>query len=120
MKRMNLLCVLTAVAAMFVINLPVSAASDFRAKANVPFEFEVAGTHMPAGEYTIFPSAIEGVLQIQNDDGKSVMVAIVDKLAVAPNKTPNTHLVFVDKDGVKHLSQIWSDAADFGAELPIK
>ena len=85
-------------------------------KANVPFNFIVAGKTLPAGEYTIQSlSTIQRVLVIRGSD-KPQMVMANSCASAKPSDT--SKLVFHRYGDRYFLSQIWTAGNASGAELP--
>jgi hypothetical protein len=85
-------------------------------KANVPFNFIVAGKTLPAGEYTVQSlGSIERVLLIRGSD-KSQMVVVNSCASAKPSDT--SKLIFHRYGDRYFLSQIWTAGYTSGAELP--
>jgi len=107
-----------------VLSLLLAAASAFaqsRAiRADVPFNFTVNGTSMPAGPYTVSKTA-NGInaLLIQSDNGKAVKLVMPQRVESA-NNTDRTKLVFHCYSGRDHcfLYQLWEEGAKAGQQLP--
>ena len=96
--------------------LAVSASAQTVAKANIPFNFIVAGKTLPAGEYTIRSlDTIQRVLVIRGSD-KSQMVMANSCASAKPSDT--SKLVFHRYGDRYFLSQIWTGGNSSGAELP--
>jgi len=93
-----------------------SAYAQTALKANVPFNFIVAGKTLPAGEYTIHSlDTIQRVLVIRGSD-KSQMVMANSCASAKPSDA--TKLVFHRYGDSYFLSQIWTAGYNSGAELP--
>jgi hypothetical protein len=104
-----------------VLSLLLAAGSAFaqshQIKADVPFNFIVNRTVMPAGAYTISTVGMGGTLLIRGTDNKVI------KLVNANYKQSNgpsarTKLVFHCYGNRYFLSQIWSEGSDRGRQLP--
>jgi hypothetical protein len=96
------------------------AAGSALAQADVPFNFTVNGTTMPAGPYTVSKTTNSiNILLIKSDSGKEVKLIIphrVEPLAAADR----TKLVFHCYSGRDHcfLYQLWVEGKNAGQELP--
>ena len=91
-----------------------------RIRADVPFNFTVNGTNMPAGSYTVsrVTNSIN-TLVIQSDDNKEIK--LVNPHRVESMKAADrTRLVFHCYSGRDHcfLYQLWVEGQGMGQELP--
>jgi hypothetical protein len=88
-------------------------------KANVPFNFIVNNTQLPAGEYRIHPIGITpSAMAIQSPDRKVGLVFAPNACeSLEPSKT--TKLVFHRYGSEYFLAQIWTSGNDRGKELPV-
>ena len=79
---------------------------EHRMRANVPFDFIVGDTTLPAGIYTIAMPTLSGTLLIKNvDSGES---AIVMSTVVAGSRpSDETRFVFTRYAGQHFLDQVW-------------
>ena len=87
--------------------------------ANVPFDFTVRDSTLPAGEYTIKRtySADPGLMQIRSADGDEVLLFVVGS-AEAAKQPDQTKLIF-DRVGDRYfLSEIFEEGNSTGVELP--
>lgn len=87
--------------------------------ADVPFDFTVRDSALPAGKYTIKRtySANPGVMQIRSADGDEVMLFVVGS-AQAAKEPDQTRLIF-DRVGDRYfLSEIFEEGNSTGVELP--
>jgi hypothetical protein len=86
-------------------------------KANIPFNFIVAGKSLPAGEYTIQSvSTSDRVLVIRGSETSPNMVMTNSCESARPSD--RTKLVFHRYGDRYFLSQIWTAGNSSGAELP--
>jgi hypothetical protein len=87
-------------------------------KANVPFNFIVNKTQLPAGEYKILPLGITGsALSIQSPDGKVIKAFLPN--ARTTSETPKTSKLVFHRYGAQYfLAEIWEAGNDRGQELP--
>ena len=87
-------------------------------KANVPFNFIVDKTELPAGQYRIQPMGITaGAMAIESPDG-SVVKAFLPNACASPQAQQTTKLVFHRYGSNYFLDQIWKAGNDRGQELP--
>jgi hypothetical protein len=98
-----------------------SAVAQTRAiRADVPFNFTVNGTPMPAGSYTV-SKLTDGInsLSIQSDNGKAVKLFTPHRVE-SRKISDRTKLVFHCYSGRDHcfLYQLWVEGANAGQELP--
>jgi hypothetical protein len=115
MKRM------TAIA-FFALATLVTAGSavaqEQAVKANVPFDFAVGNTTVPAGTYTISVDAARDshLILLRNDTGKVTIMAT----AFADGRTSQTGKLVFDKRGDQYfLHEILCAAVDMNLELPV-
>jgi hypothetical protein len=73
MKFARLFSVCAALAASLVLSMPIFAGST---RANVPFEFEVAGKVLPAGEYRFVCPTGSAMMQIIDAKGGTTMTPV--------------------------------------------
>jgi hypothetical protein len=95
-------------------------AQSVNVNANVPFDFTVGKSILPAGEYSIqsLASATGTVLAIRGEDSAKNMLASANT-AETLNPSPNSRLVF-HKYGDKYfLAQIWLQGERTGREFKI-
>lgn len=87
-------------------------------KANVPFNFIVNKTELPAGQYRIQPMGITaGAMAIESPNGK-VVKAFLPTACQSPQTQKTTKLVFHRYGTQYFLAQIWRAGNDLGQELP--
>jgi hypothetical protein len=95
---------------------PVSAQTTTRLSANIPFEFMVGSTTLPAGEYTVSSQFLSGALGIRSADGREGALVLAN-----PMESPNSDqakLVFNRYGNQYFLSQIWTANRSMGYEVP--
>ena len=110
--------ILSLVGVLSLMLVAGSALAQSRVEADVPFNFTVNRTTMPAGAYTLSPVGSGEALLIQSKDRQSVKLAMPNRAQIsAPSKT--TKLVFhcYGKDQC-FLYQIWVQGMNRGRELP--
>lgn len=74
--------------------------------SDIPFDFYIAGTKMPAGHYTLELVA-PTYATIRSQDGKLQQDLYFMQIAI-PGKNPQSKIVFNLRDGKCYFSQVWS------------
>lgn len=74
--------------------------------ADIPFDFYIAGSKLPAGHYTLSIIAPTYVL-LRNADGKVQQNLYFMQDAVA-GKNPPSKIVFAIRDGKHYFAEVWS------------
>jgi hypothetical protein len=88
-------------------------------KANVPFNFIVNKTELPAGQYRIQPMGVTAsAMAIESQDAK-VVQAFLPIACASPQAQKTTKLVFHRYGSHYFLAQIWKAGNDRGQELPM-
>jgi hypothetical protein len=85
-------------------------------KVNVPFDFQVSGKTLPAGEYTV-KRLTEKVVLIQSVDNKTSVVAQAPGRIQAGANDATERLVFHQYGDQYFLSQVWLSRDEDGREL---
>lgn len=96
-----------------------SVAQTLRMKANVPFEFIVNGSTLPAGEYIIQSfGAVDGkTLLVGNADLHQS--AIVNAIGVESSKPAGKNKLVFHRYGNRYfLVEVWTAGNDYGRQLP--
>jgi hypothetical protein len=116
----NLLMMVVAISFLAIAGgAPVRAQVVDTIVADVPFDFTVRDSTLPAGKYSIKRtySADPGVMQIRNADGDEVVLFVVGT-AQAAKEPDQTRLIF-DRVGDRYfLSEIFEEGNITGVELP--
>ena len=110
--------VLVTMLAMMMVG--ESMAQTIRMKANVPFDFIVNGSNLPAGEYTIQSfGAIDGkTLRVGNVG--THQGALANTIGMESAKAPSqTKLIFHRYGDRYFLAQVWVAGSDRGNVLPM-
>lgn len=97
-----------------------SMAQTIRMKANVPFDFVVNGSSLPAGEYTIQSfGAMDGrTLRVgKTGSHQGALVNTVDMDMAKASR--QTKLIFHRYGDRYFLAQVWIEGSDRGAQLPV-
>jgi hypothetical protein len=116
MKR-NGVRVLTSLFAVFMLAMSsLYAGSEGTVSATIPFDFIVANTTLPAGQYTV--SRLNNTaLIVRSEDAKST--AIVLAMVVQAKSSNGQPKLEFNRYGSKHfLSKVWSGYDNTGRALP--
>jgi hypothetical protein len=110
--------VLSLVGVLSLMLVAGSALAQSRVEADVPFNFTVNRTTMPAGAYTLSPIGSGDTLLIQSKDRHSVKLATPNR-AQSSTRSKTTKLVFhcYGKDQC-FLYQVWVEGMDRGLQFP--
>jgi hypothetical protein len=100
----------TTLFAVLLIGMTLAVGSAFgqsTARVQIPFDFSIGNSMLPAGEYTVSP-LVEGgtVLTIRSLDGRRQMF-VQTSAAESANAPSETKLVFRRYGDQYFLSQIW-------------
>jgi hypothetical protein len=79
-------------------------------RVSVPFEFTVAGTRMPAGDYAIEETGAGGTLLIQCISAKRSVMVLTNPAAV-PTDGHGASLTFERINGARILTRVSTDSA---------
>jgi hypothetical protein len=84
---------------------------------NVPFDFAVANTVMPAGHYVVQTNASHNNLMIRNDHHAAVVTTqTIDSSAGTGH---SVRLLFRRFDNHYALAEMWGDDPTFGYAVPV-
>ena len=111
--------VLSLVGVLSLLLVAGSALAQNTVVADVPFNFSVNRTTMPAGEYSIREVGTGGALAIQSQDRKTVKLFTPNRAEIS-QPSASTKLVFHCYDGREQcfLYQIWVQGKNRGRQLP--
>jgi hypothetical protein len=87
--------------------------------ANIPFDFVMGKTAMPAGAYTVTCS--NRLLTVRDDRGKHAAMILTLPAGFAPNSRewPSTGLLLFQRYGDEYfLSKVWTRSSKEGLALP--
>jgi len=87
-------------------------------KANVPFNFIVDKTDLPAGEYMIQGLGLSGNAMTINSTDRKVVKVILPNACESAQASTTSKLVFHRYGSQYFLAQIWTAGNDRGKELP--
>lgn len=96
-------CVLSALALVLVLAAPATASSSALARADIPFDFLIAGKLMPAGRYTIEQATSPATVLIRGDSGHAALASIQPSFA---SKDGTLQLVFDKSAGTPRLAGV--------------
>jgi hypothetical protein len=106
-----------AVAVTFFVASAYAEYDPQRMIANIPFEFTVGRTSLPAGQYDFLRTGPNAVL-VRDADGRGVMT--VSSGSMHTNGSPKqSTLKFAIVNGRYVLVQIWNEPAGRGSEFPV-
>lgn len=86
-------------------------------KVDIPFDFHVGGTVLPAGRYDVHPQQMPGVLFIRSVTGKTG-VMILTIAAESGKNRDSAGLAFNRYDNAYFLSRVWTSGSSVGGEIP--
>ena len=106
------------IALAFVSALAVSAQNSRTLIVNVPFDFNVKGKSLPAGEYIMSPAstADQSGLIMKRRDGQGNAIVLTMPVEARENQT-ESRLVFSRYGERYFLSQVWTAGDSTGREL---
>jgi hypothetical protein len=109
---------LSFIGVLSLLLLAGSAFAQSTVQSNVPFNFTVSNTTLPAGAYTISPVGISNVILIKGAD-KNAMKLVTLNSVQALNRAERTKLVF-HCYGRNHcfLYEVWVAGQSKGQQLP--
>ena len=111
---------LTALALWAVFGAVAYAAFHPVLEANIPFDFMVGNTWLPAGNYTIVPVGEQAsVLSVHNEDSnQTVLVGTMPTIDGKATKPAAPRFIFNRYDGKHYLAKVWKGIDNTGRELP--
>lgn len=114
--KVRLLIFLAVVSLLLVITPAVSQVQETTWTADIPFEFIVADSHMPPGQYLIKSNPHTMRLTVINKESQQKAFMFTrDEEKLAPNE--KTVLIF-QRDGDRHvLHQIWGMNQGHGHDI---
>lgn len=100
-----------------VLTSSAAARADESVIAKVPFDFIVAGVHMPAGSYQVTQLEGQAIVSVKSTDGRHFAFVLTN--ALAPQEAgPSAELVFDRVNGTNFLARVVGDESD-GREIPL-
>jgi hypothetical protein len=90
------------------------------ARANVPFDFVVGDTRLPAGKYTITsaaPDAVPELLLLRDTKGQVREVTMSIRIEPNNNSSKQPNLIFQRYGASYFLSQVWLTAGESGCQI---
>lgn len=115
MKRIASILTGLSLAVLFLAGLAAAQSDGQRLTANIPFEFTVGSTSLPAGQYE-FTRTGGNIFLVRDADRHSLFTvssASIDTNGLSEKST----LKFATIDGRHVLVQIWNESAAIGNEF---
>ena len=117
MKKYTLPALATLGLFAMSVALPAFAQTGTNVAVNIPFEFIVGRTVLPAGPYTVrIGDPRSGILRIESADGGPSMW-VLTHTACASHSMSESSLVFNRYGNQYFLSKVWTAGTDAGCEL---
>jgi hypothetical protein len=109
MPKKSLLCVCAALAALLMAALPAAAGSvGGYSNATIPFDFVVAGTTMPAGQYSFELIAGQSMISVRGANGHKVMGFMSRRDGNSITET-KPQLIFHKQGNQFVLKEVWTN-----------
>jgi len=89
-------------------------------KANVPFDFIVGDTMLPAGTYTVKPIGVQRETVLLRSDEVENAIFVVPCSSAVDRKDHDSELVFQVSRGRHSLWQIWTHNYEDGRQLSVR
>jgi len=105
-------------ATLFGLLLLPLAHAQVTMRGNIPFNFQVGETALPAGEYVIQQAGTSRMLTMRNLDRETGAIMYVVPQSLQAESARNTRLVFHRYGGTYFLSQVWQGRGQNGDALP--
>jgi hypothetical protein len=100
-------------ALLVAVSLPAVGQATLR--ANIPFNFTIAGESLPAGHYRVAGVAYEFAWSVS--DGRGAAAMILTNPVESPGYAHRPSLLFIAVNGTYSLVEFWP-AANVGREMP--
>ena len=116
--RTNIYRAITLLGLFFVLTSASARAQVYtadRAVMNIPFDFRVGETHLPAGKYVVSDTTMTVLLR--SKDGRQSVTILPMRTLQPKGKLTSAKLVFHRYGERYFLSQVWMFAANLGHEL---
>jgi hypothetical protein len=89
--------------------------------ADIPFDFVVGDTTLPAGQYTVHAMAgNESIVMLSSSDLKTAVLIAPCNCAPEASPQQQSKLVFKVSGGRYFLWQIWTEGSDVARQLSVK
>lgn len=115
MKR-NIVILLAVVWLLVAVTPAASQVSETKWTANIPFDFFVGSTNMPAGEY-IFKSNVQTMRLTVINKATRQKASMFTRHVETSNPDERTVLIFQQEDGRHVLHQIWGGSEVRGHDV---
>ncbi len=118
MKRTASILTGLSLAVLFLAGSAAAQTDGQRLTANIPFEFTVGNTSLPAGQYEFLRTGTN-IFLVRDGDRRSLFT--VSSAAIDSNAlSEKSMLKFATIDGRHVLVQIWNESAENGSEFSYK
>jgi hypothetical protein len=87
-------------------------------KVDIPFEFRVANTIMPAGSYDVRVQLASGLVSLQSMERNAAAMILTNGVGGGRDIPEKSSLVFHRYGNTYFLSRVWSHGYAIGRELP--
>ena len=114
-KQIYFIAILIAIGAGSVANANAQATQQFT--ADIPFDFQVSGQRLPAGEYTVRclnPASDVRVLQLRKTDGKATVVLHTN--GIVGRLDQKSRMVFNRYGNQYYFAQAWLASEQIGMQ----
>ena len=117
MRRSNLLAVLVAGLLLIGAAGPAAAQGSLNLSADIPFEFVVGNTTLPAGKYTVDNRPHPTMVLVQSEDARNTAIVLTN--AVQSKGTLEEGKLVFNRYGDRYfLSQVWKPGNNTGFQIP--
>jgi hypothetical protein len=116
MKK-QVLTIVATLSLLLTLAIAGSAIAAARLRANIPFDFTVGKDKLPAGQYTVDGTIVQGCLLIKAEDrSKSAFTSVFG--GQSSGKPSRSKLVFHRYGSQYFLSQVWDEGSTEAMQLP--
>ncbi len=116
MKK-QVLSIVATLGLLLTLAIAGSAIAAVRLRANIPFDFTVGKDKLPAGQYTVDGTIVQGHLLISaKDRSKSVFTSVFG--GQSSRKPSQAKLIFHRYGNQYFLSQVWDEGGTEAMQLP--
>ncbi len=105
-RRLQRLCVVSCCLLALLCSHALAQNQPHQGMSDIPFDFYIAGTKMPAGQYTLDVVA-PTYATIRSQDGK-LQQDLYFMQTASPGKNPQSKIIFNLRDGRYYFSEVWS------------
>jgi hypothetical protein len=116
MNRIARIATSLTIAVLFLTVAASAQFNDQKTTADIPFEFSVGKTTLPAGQY-VFLRTGANTLLIRDGQGRGLFTLVSDTESVPEVASSHSSLRFANVDGKRVLVELWSAQDGVGREL---